>query len=316
MDYTAYGESVGTGTGLRTAAQGFGVSDTLRQRYALTERDDATGLDHTWFRKHENQAGRWTSPDPYNGSMNLGDPQSFNRYSYVENEPTNYIDPSGLQMVAQRTCRNVFRMAYVDGEFDSAWWEEVCTTEYVWVDDAAIGIGGAGGNPISAQEVEMNLDSCLRTMYNLRVTSFTPSQKGKHGNVNVNSTDGRRFGPAAGFGFGVVNDATSFNSVQIGTIGGGGTDDGVTALGFAPSPDGQGFQQYSPHINYTANNLTNPTYIMAVQIHELGHSLTMITGIQPKIPSKARRPGGPDGGTPLERCVFGGEVGRNGRIYK
>ncbi len=28
--------------------------------------------------------------------MNLGNPQSFNRYSYVENEPTNFVDPSGL----------------------------------------------------------------------------------------------------------------------------------------------------------------------------------------------------------------------------
>ena len=47
--------------GQRTATQGFGSSNTLDQKYALTERDKATGLDHTWFRKHENQAGRWTS---------------------------------------------------------------------------------------------------------------------------------------------------------------------------------------------------------------------------------------------------------------
>jgi len=82
---------------IATANQGFGSANALRQKYGLTERDDATGLDHTWFRKHENQAGRWTSPDPYNGSMSLGDPQSFNRYSYVSNQPTNFVDPSGLQ---------------------------------------------------------------------------------------------------------------------------------------------------------------------------------------------------------------------------
>ena len=98
-DYTAFGENIGTGMGLRTSQQGFGVSDSLRQRYGLTERDDATGLDHTWFRKNEHQAGRWTSPDPYNGSMSLGNPQSFNRYSYVENDPANYVDPSGLNAV-------------------------------------------------------------------------------------------------------------------------------------------------------------------------------------------------------------------------
>ena len=28
--------------------------------------------------------------------MTIGDPQSFNRYSYVSNDPVNFVDPSGL----------------------------------------------------------------------------------------------------------------------------------------------------------------------------------------------------------------------------
>lgn len=95
-DHQAFGGDVGYGVGQRSIEQGYNADPATRQGYGLTERDDATGLDHTWFRKNENAAGRWTSPDPYNGSMNLGDPQSFNRYSYVGNEPTNYVDPSGL----------------------------------------------------------------------------------------------------------------------------------------------------------------------------------------------------------------------------
>ncbi len=100
MDYTAFGEEILAGTGQRTAQQGFNSNNDFNQKYAQTERDKATGLDHTWFRKLENQAGRWTSPDPYNGSMNTGNPQSLNRYSYVENQPTNFVDPSGLNLVA------------------------------------------------------------------------------------------------------------------------------------------------------------------------------------------------------------------------
>ncbi len=61
-----------------------------------TERDDTTGLDHTWWRKYDNLSGRWTSADPYRGSMSLADPQSFNRYAYVQNDPVNFVDPSGL----------------------------------------------------------------------------------------------------------------------------------------------------------------------------------------------------------------------------
>ncbi|MBK8150041.1 MAG: hypothetical protein IPK58_18045 [Acidobacteria bacterium] len=82
-------------------------------RYGLTEKD-STGLNHTWFRKNENRAGRWTSPDPYNGSASVGNPQSWNRYSYVENQPTNFVDPSGLVEQVPRGCVPVYRWS--DGQ--------------------------------------------------------------------------------------------------------------------------------------------------------------------------------------------------------
>lgn len=98
-DHQAFGEPIGAGVGLRSTSQGYWGTAATRQGYGMTERDEATGLDHTWFRKHEGFAGRWTSPDPYKGSMDLGDPQSFNRYSYVGSQPTNFIDPSGLMRI-------------------------------------------------------------------------------------------------------------------------------------------------------------------------------------------------------------------------
>lgn len=103
MDYTAFGEDIQAGVGLRTTGQSYNSNNALDQKYALTEEDDATGLGHTWFRKLDNRSGRWTSPDPYNGSVSLNDPQSFNRYSYVENKPTNFVDPSGLNMAGPNT---------------------------------------------------------------------------------------------------------------------------------------------------------------------------------------------------------------------
>jgi RHS repeat-associated protein len=95
-DYQPFGEEVWAATGQRTTAQGFGVTDRVRYRYGGIERDDATGLDHTWWRKYDGLQGRWTTPDPYKGSMNGGDPQSFNRYTYVDNDPINRVDPTGL----------------------------------------------------------------------------------------------------------------------------------------------------------------------------------------------------------------------------
>ncbi len=96
-DHQAFGGDVGYGVGQRSIELGYNRGASTRQGYGMTERDEATGLDHTWFRKNESSAGRWTRPDPYNGSISVENPQSHNRYSYVTNDPIGYIDPSGLQ---------------------------------------------------------------------------------------------------------------------------------------------------------------------------------------------------------------------------
>jgi RHS repeat-associated protein len=95
-DYLPFGEELGAGVGSRTLAQGYNASDGNRWKYGMTERDASSGLDHTWWRKYESWSGRWTSPDPYNGSASTVDPQSFNRYAYTTNDPVNSIDPAGL----------------------------------------------------------------------------------------------------------------------------------------------------------------------------------------------------------------------------
>jgi RHS repeat-associated protein len=56
-----------------------------------------TGAYDFLFRKYDPSAGRWLSPDP--GGWNVvdqTDPQSLDRYAYVENQPLTAIDPSGL----------------------------------------------------------------------------------------------------------------------------------------------------------------------------------------------------------------------------
>ncbi|MFS8086951.1 MAG: RHS repeat domain-containing protein, partial [Acidobacteriota bacterium] len=95
-DYLPYGEELGAGTGMRATGQGYSAADSVRQRYAETRMDDATGLDHTLWRKLETRSGRWTTPDPYGRSLRVANPQSFNRYSFVLNDPVNRVDRSGL----------------------------------------------------------------------------------------------------------------------------------------------------------------------------------------------------------------------------
>ena len=102
-DYQAFGETIGSGVGLRSLNQAYGGDASARQSYGLTENDEASGQQHTWFRKLETGGGRWSSPDPYKGSISVSDPQTFNRYSYVNNNPINGIDPSGLMQPCEFT---------------------------------------------------------------------------------------------------------------------------------------------------------------------------------------------------------------------
>ena len=70
--------------------------DPANELYAGLERDTESGLDHAMFRQYSSTFGRWTTPDPYGGSYNVYNPQSLNRYAYVNGTPLGAGDPSGL----------------------------------------------------------------------------------------------------------------------------------------------------------------------------------------------------------------------------
>ena len=96
-DYEPFGGEI-YGVGARSGDPKSGQADLVRQKYAGMERDEGSSLNHTLWRKQDYLSGRWTSPDPYGGSMTVADPQSFNRYTYVNNDPVNKVDPLGLML--------------------------------------------------------------------------------------------------------------------------------------------------------------------------------------------------------------------------
>ena len=56
-----------------------------------------TNLYDFLMREYRTGHGRWTSPDPAGLGANPANPQSWNRYAYVSNNPLSFIDPLGLQ---------------------------------------------------------------------------------------------------------------------------------------------------------------------------------------------------------------------------
>ena len=97
-DYLPFGEEIGSTIGGRNTTQGYAApqSDGVRQQFTGYERDSATGLDFAQARYMGSSLGRFTSPDPLMASASRGDPQSFNRYTYVRNSPLVMVDPTGL----------------------------------------------------------------------------------------------------------------------------------------------------------------------------------------------------------------------------
>jgi RHS repeat-associated protein len=66
--------------------------------FATYRKDTTAQHDYAWHRFYSATWGRFSSPDPYVMSGGLTNPQGWNRYSYVANDPVNYYDPQGLLM--------------------------------------------------------------------------------------------------------------------------------------------------------------------------------------------------------------------------
>ncbi len=95
-DYKPFGRELLVGDAGRTAAQFFGVDDGSRQKFTGYERDDETGLDFAQARYYSSQLGRFASTDPLLATGRTTMPQSWNRYTYVLNNPLSFTDSTGL----------------------------------------------------------------------------------------------------------------------------------------------------------------------------------------------------------------------------
>jgi RHS repeat-associated protein len=74
------------------------TTDAAEQHFTGKERDAESGLDYFGARYYASSMGRFTSPDP--GKINpkhLLNPQKWNKYAYVLNNPLSMIDPDGME---------------------------------------------------------------------------------------------------------------------------------------------------------------------------------------------------------------------------
>ena len=75
-------------------------TDATGSRYTGKERDSESGLDYFGARYNASSMGRFTSPDPgWFFASRLENPQTWNQYSYVLNNPLSFTDPDGYDCV-------------------------------------------------------------------------------------------------------------------------------------------------------------------------------------------------------------------------
>jgi RHS repeat-associated protein len=96
MDYTPFGETVMPVSNDFRNSGCYVANAGVKQEFTGKERDGESGLDYFGARYFSGGQGRFTSPDALIMKKDwLRDPQRWNHYAYVRNNPLRYIDPNG-----------------------------------------------------------------------------------------------------------------------------------------------------------------------------------------------------------------------------
>jgi RHS repeat-associated protein len=118
-----------------------GAAGDDREQFATYTRDQSSGLDHADQRWYSSRLGRFLTTDPFDSSFSDARPTSANRYSYVESDPGNLIDPTGLLLESPGgSSSRTFDPCYLDGR-----------------DFCGGNIGGGGGGPVLSSPQDLAL---------------------------------------------------------------------------------------------------------------------------------------------------------------
>ncbi len=158
--------------------------DTDANHYAMLDHDTESDTDHAQFRQYSNLQGRFLSPDPYDGSYDLSNPQSLNRYVYAQNSPLGFVDPSGENEIGVGTG-GLMMGCYSDGL--------AVPCSYLFGGGAPGGIDGGGfGGGFGGSMVPVTTETTFSTTITINNSIYLP---GFSDLVSILGDPGDYFGP-------------------------------------------------------------------------------------------------------------------------
>ncbi|QQS33242.1 MAG: RHS repeat-associated core domain-containing protein [Acidobacteriota bacterium] len=159
-DFMPFGEEiVAMAETHRTPGDKYGLGDGVRQKFTGYERDNEINLDFAEARYYNPMHGRFTSPDDFFNDTHVSEPQSWNLYAYVRNNPLVFVDPTGMRATD-----------FID----------IGTGDRVHIDDGKDQVIAAQSADIAQFQKEINSD---RAAYDERLRVFENSANNLHMNT-------------------------------------------------------------------------------------------------------------------------------------
>ena len=122
-DYLPFGEEIPATVGGRSGSyyplSPLAINDGVTEKFTGKERDAETGLDFFGARYYSAAQGRWMIADPsanFDPDRQALNPQRWNQYAYVLNNPLNFIDRNG-----EAELRVVYDNVFFKEGGDRAW---------------------------------------------------------------------------------------------------------------------------------------------------------------------------------------------------
>jgi len=181
-DYLPYGQK-------RAVHEELNAPDTT-QGFTGKELDDETGLNYYGARYYDPVTGRFIQMDPLLLGIDqmsqaqrnafLSNPQNLNAYAYVQNNPVNYTDPTGMwgvaaglggkshQYITSNAIANSSAVLSEQGQnmlvYSSSVWADLIV--YIFEDKNNYNHATSTGNSMSAPEIKQAMMSDAEKWYN------------------------------------------------------------------------------------------------------------------------------------------------------